>query len=61
MLAISFIWQSKKRGPKASLWGDPKSQAVGDNAHGADAAEPKGDEPQQPLRQRSRIWLRRRQ
>jgi hypothetical protein len=73
MLAISFICGTKKRVPKASLEAslevlleallgrDPEPQSVGHDAHGADTAEPQGDEPQQPLRQRSRIWPRRRQ
>jgi hypothetical protein len=65
MLAISFISSSKKRVPKASLEAllepsfgrDPEPQAVGHDAHGADAAEPQGDEPQQALRQRPWVWL----
>jgi hypothetical protein len=47
--------------PEASPRHQPQPQAEGHDGHGADADEPKGSEPQQALRQRSRILLIRHQ
>jgi hypothetical protein len=43
--------------PKASLRREPQPQAIGHDGHGADTSEPKYGEPQQALRQRSRLLL----
>jgi hypothetical protein len=47
----------RERGPKASLRREPQPQAKGYDGHSADAAEPEEREPQQALRQRSRLWF----
>jgi hypothetical protein len=36
---------------------DPQPQQKRNQRHGADSAEPQGDEPQETLGQRARIWF----
>jgi hypothetical protein len=44
-------------GAEASARHQPQPQGEGHDGYAADAAKPKGSEPQQALRQRSRILL----
>jgi hypothetical protein len=61
--AFNFRHQGSvlKARSKASFRRDPQPQAKSHDRHGADATEPEGDEPQQALCQRWRIWFRRHQ
>src|SRR3954449_9008482 len=55
MIFESFRW--RLLGQNGSFGRDPQPQPKRDQGHGADATEPKGREPQQPLRQGTPTWL----
>jgi hypothetical protein len=50
---LPIVWSVRKD----SLRHEPQPQAIGQDGHGADPAEPKYEEPRQTLRQRWRLLL----
>ena len=57
---MNFAFDNGIGRPQESYGRQPESQAGGDDRDGRDPAEPKGGEPQQALRERSRRFLPRR-